>query len=171
MKKRIYIGKYLLFGILLLAGGISWLVWHFSADKRDEVKIRKVIYALAADLSKNNNESAAVALLKVKNVVNVFTDPVELAMDQYAYGPYDHDRLLSSVGRYRALLEEAEISVQDLQLEIIGDNQARGSFAGRFDGKTKSSMSEVIIKDVDIELVKIKNSWKIRSMRFIGVLH
>ena len=120
--KRIYIGKYLLLVALLRAGGIVAAVWHFTQEKRDEVRIQKLLYALADDLSKNPTESAATALLKVKAVTGAFAEPLLLSMDNYAQGSFDRERLLANVSRYRTMIAQAQVTIDDVNIKISGGN-------------------------------------------------
>lgn len=169
--KKMYFGKYIFAVLLLLALAAGAWYWYSSAEKRDEAIIAKLIDTLAADLSKNHKESTATALLKVKGIAGAFTDPMTLAMDRYAAGSYDRDRLLSSIGRYRTMIAQANVTASDITVEMTGKNSARAYFSGRFAGELKNSMSDTIVKDIEAELIKLDGRWLIRSMKFRNVLH
>ena len=169
--KRLYIGKYLLLAaVLLIAGGFA-LVYYLNAEKRDEAKIRTLLHTLAEDLSKNQQESAASSLLKIKSIANAFSDPASVAMDKYASGEFNNEQIISYAGKYRSLLQHAEVSVSDIQMSIQDKTSASGFFSGRFSGKTKSGMSDTIVKDIEAVFVKQNGKWQIKSIKFSNVLH
>lgn len=169
--KRIYLGKWIVLLVVILAVGGYFLYWHLTAEKRDEAKIAMLVTSLAENLSKSDKESTATALLKVKAVADAFASPMSLAMDKYAFGEYDRDRLLASMGRYRALVKQAAVTAADIKITITAPDQAAGYFSGRFEGSLKSGPGDVIIKDIDAEFVKIDGRWKIKSLKFTNVLH
>ena len=125
--KRVYIGKYLVLAAVLAATLAALLYWYITAEKRDEMLIKNVLTTLAADLSKSPSESTAAALLKVKGVAGAFAEPMTLAMDHYAAGSYDHERLLSSVGRYRAMVKQAAVTTSDITVELSDKTHAKVS--------------------------------------------
>ena len=168
--KKIYIGKYIFFLLLLLSAIGAWY-WYAVAGKSDEALIGKVITTLANDLSKNKQESTATALLKVKGIAGAFADPMTLAMAHYAAGEFDKERLLSSAGRYRAMIGKAQVSASDITVEITGKTQAKVYFSGKFSGVLKNGMSDSVIKDIEANLIKIDGKWLIKSMKFSNVLH
>jgi len=170
-KKRIYIGKYLLItGVVLLALA-AYLIWNLTQERRDEVRIKNLLYTLSADLSKTSDESAATALLKVRGVTGAFADPMLFAMDHYAQGSYDRERLLASVTRYRTTIAQAQVTADDVVIKITAPEAASGYFSGKFSGTLKNGMSDKIIKDIDVEFIKIDGKWKIKSLKFSNVLH
>ncbi len=169
--KRVYIGKYLVLAAVLAATLAALLYWYITAEKRDEMLIKNVLTTLAADLSKSPSESTAAALLKVKGVAGAFAEPMTLAMDHYAAGSYDHERLLSSVGRYRAMVKQAAVTTSDITVELSDKTHARVYFSGRFSGELKSGMSDTIVKDIEAEFIKTNKHWRIKSMKFRNVLH
>ena len=164
-------GKYIFALLLLPAVVIGALYWYSAAGKRDEVLIGSLIDTLATDLSKNKQESPATALLKVKGIAGAFADPMTFSMDHYAFGSYDRDRLLSSIGRYRTMVGQAAVTASDITVEIIEKNRAKVYFSGRFAGELKNGMSDTIVKDIEAESVKIDGRWLIKSMKFRSVLH
>ena len=168
--KKIYLGKYIFTVLLLLAAAGVWY-WYAVAGKSDEALIGKAIAALASDLSKNKQESTATALLKVKGIAGAFADPMTLGMDQYAFGSYDRERLLASIGRYRAMISRAEVTASDITVEMLDKEHAKVYFSGRFAGELKNGMSDTIVKDIEAESVKIDGKWLIKSMKFRSVLH
>ena len=170
-KQSINLARVIMIAILVLAGAGAFLFGYRWAEKRDEAQITELLTTLAANLSKTESESTAAALLKVKAVADVFADPMSLAMDKYAFGDYDRDRLLASMGRYRALVRTARVSASDIRITITASDKANGTFAGKFDGSLKSGPGDVIIKDIDAEFVKIDGRWKIKSLKFTNVLH
>ena len=157
--------------MLVLAGAGAFLFGYTLEDKRDEAAIKSLVAGLADNLSKTETESTASALIKVKAVADAFDDPMTLAMDKYAFGDYDRDRLLASMGRYRALVKSAKVSASDIRITITEKEKANGTFAGRFEGTLKSGPGDVIIKDIDAEFVKTDGRWKIKSLKFTNVLH
>lgn len=169
--KRVYIGKYLVLAAVLATALAALIYWYTAAEKRDEVRIKNVLTTLAADLSKTPSESTATALLKVKSIAGAFADPMTFAMDQYAAGSYDHDRLLSSVGRYRTMVKQAAVTASDITVELPEKTHAKVYFSGRFSGELKSGMSDTIVKDIEAEFIKINKHWRIKSMKFRNVLH
>lgn len=170
-KKRIYIGKYIVLALLILAvaGGIFY--WKYTRDHRDEVQIRKLIAELAQSLNKNSEESAAVAILKVKGIADSFVAPVDLQFGQYSTGTLDQEELLARAGRYRTMLADARVAVSDLVIVMQSPTQARLEFAGSFNGSTKNGMSHSVVKDIDGIAVKIDDRWKIKKLSFRDVLH
>ena len=171
MKKRIYIGKYLLLAIVILLSTAAGLFWYFSQEKRDEAQIRNLLHSLTENLSKSPDESAAAALLKVKTITGALADPMLFAMDHYAQGSYDRERILSSVTRYRTMIKTAKVSADDIVITVNSDSTATGFFSGKFVGELKNGMSDKIIKDIDAEFVKIDGKWKIKSLKFTNILH
>lgn len=169
--KRVYLGKYIVWGGVLLAGLAAFLFWSVTSAKSDEVLIRERLHALAGDLCKSEQESTAAALLKAQNIAGAFDEPMTLAMDNYAAGSYDHERLLASVGRYRAMVGKAQVSAADIIVEIISKERAQVHFSGRFAGELKNGISNNIIKDIEAEFIKIDGRWLIKSMIFRNVLH
>ncbi len=169
--KRLYIGKYLLLSAVLLLAGSFALFYYLNAEKRDEAKIRTLLHTLADDLSKNPQESAASSLLKIKSISNAFTDPASVSMDKYASGEFSNEQIISYAGKYRSLLRSAEVSVSDMQISIKDKTSANGFFSGRFSGKSKSGMSDTIVKDIEAVFVKQDGKWLIKSIKFSNVLH
>ena len=73
--KRIYLGKYIVLALLLLAAAAGGLYWYMTMEKRDEVLIKNMLNTLAEDLSKSDKESTATALLNdVWYINNKFTE-------------------------------------------------------------------------------------------------
>ena len=170
-KQRINLGQIIVITMLVLAGAGAFIFGYTLEDKRDEAAIKSLVTGLAENLSKNETESTASALLKVKAVADAFADPMTLAMDKYAFGDYDRERLLASMGRYRALVKSAKVSASDIRITITEKEKASGTFAGRFEGTLKSGPGDAIIKDIDAEFVKTEGRWKIKSLKFTNVLH
>ena len=170
-KQRINLGQIIVIAMLALAGAGAFLFGYTLEDKRDEAAIKSLVTGLADNLSKTETESTASALIKVKAVADAFADPMTLEMDKYAFGDYDRDRLLASIGRYRALVGSAKVTASDIRITITAKEKANGTFAGRFEGTLKSGPGDVIVKDIDAEFVKIDGRWKIKSLKFTNVLH
>ena len=170
-KVRINLGQIIVIIMLVLAGAGAFIFGYTLEDRRDEAEIKSLVTGLAENLSKTENESTASALIKVKAVADAFADPMTLAMDKYAFGDYDRERLLASMGRYRALVKSAKVSASDIRITIAEKEKASGTFAGRFEGTLKSGPGDVIIKDIDAEFVKTEGRWKIKSLKFTNVLH
>lgn len=169
--KRIYVGKYLLAAVLLVAAAAAF-VWRYGSNNNSpEMQIRLLLTELAGNLSKAPQESTATAMIKVKSIADAFADPVDVAMDRYAFGKYDREKMLSSLGRYRALVGSAVVAVDDINIEVTGPGTASCSFSGKFSGTLKSGSSEKLIRDVDVELIAIDGNWKIKKLKFTKVLH
>ena len=170
-KMRINLGQIIVITMLVLAGAGAFLFGYTLEERRDEAEIKSLVSGLADNLTQTETESTASALIKVKAVADAFADPMTLAMDKYAFGDYDRDRLLASMGRYRALVKSAKVSASDIRITITEKEKANGTFAGRFEGTLKSGPGDVIIKDIDAEFVKTEGRWKIKSLKFTNVLH
>lgn len=170
-KQPVNLARLIIIALLVLAGAGAFLFGYRWAEKRDEAQITESLTSLAVNLSKTESESTAAALLKVKAVADAFADPMSLAMDRYAFGDYDRDRLLASMGRYRALVRTAQVSASDIRVTLTAADKAAATFSGRFEGSLKSGPGDVIIKDIDAEFVKIDGRWKIKSLKFTNVLH
>ena len=171
MKKKIYIGKYLLVVFLLLCGLITYFIWYFTGHSRDEVLIEKLLSGLCEDMSKHPGENPAMALVQIKSAAGAFAYPVTLCMDKYINGSFDEETVIAYAGRLRAMLKEAEFQYSDLHLELLSPESARGFFSGSFEGCNKSGFFERIVKEVSIEFVKIDGQWKIKKVSFVNVLH
>ncbi|MBO5923576.1 MAG: hypothetical protein J6Q81_03595 [Lentisphaeria bacterium] len=169
--KQVYLGKYIFSAIVLLAILAGFLYFGIGLSKRDEVLIKERLTTLAGDMSKSDKESTATALLKVKGIAGAFADPMTLAMDHYAAGKFDKERLFSSVTRYRTMIGKARVSASDIIVKITDKEHAEVNFSGKFSGELKNGMSDTIIKDIEAELVKIDGKWLIKSMKFRNVLH
>ena len=169
--KRVYVGKYLLAAVLLLSAAAAFMWRYWSNNNSPETQIRLLLTELAGNLSKTPQESTATALVKVKSIADAFANPVDVAMDQYAFGKYDREKILSSLGRYRALIGSAVVMADDINIKITGPGTACGSFSGKFSGTLKSGSSEKLIRDVDVELIALDGKWKIKTLKFTKVLH
>ena len=110
MKKRLYIGKYLLSAgiVLLLSAGIVF--WYIFEEKREENKVLKVVNTLAEDVSKNSTENPAAALLKLKSVADAFDYPAGISVGKNFSAEYEREALLSALTRYRALLQSLNLT-------------------------------------------------------------
>ena len=169
--KRISPVKAVFSAVILLAAAAAVVCCCINIAKRDEVLIRERLHTLAGDLSKSDRESTASALIKVKGIAGAFTNPMTMAMDNYASGSYDHERLLASAGRYRSMIAASQVAAADITVEMIGKDRAKVYFTGRFSGTLKNGMSDTIIKDIEAELIKTDGRWLIGSMKFRNVLH
>ena len=92
-KMRINLGQIIVITMLVLAGAGAFLFGYTLEERRDEAAIKSLVTGLADNLSKTETESTASALIKVKAVADAFADPMTLAMDKYAFGDYDRDRV------------------------------------------------------------------------------
>ena len=169
--KRIYLGKIIFAVIILLAVTAITVYCCITLSRRDEVIIKERLHTLADDLSKSAKESTATALLKVKGISGAFAYPMTLAMDNYAQGSYDHERLLSSAGRYRTMISTVQVTASDIIVEIAGKDRAKVYFSGRFAGTLKNGINDTIIKDIEADLIKLDGKWLIKSIKFRNVLH
>lgn len=170
-RKKLYIGKYIPMILLLISALTLGSIWLFTREKRDEAKLLDTLETLAEDLSKNPNESAAAALIKVKSAASAFAYPADIAMGKYVAGSYDEEKMLASIGRYRSFIKTAKISVNDPEIITIQENYAQIIFSGKFSGTTKNSLSETVINDVTVDFIRLNGQWKIKSARFSQVLH
>ena len=169
--KKIYIGKYLLAAFLLLGCLITYFIWQFTGDSRDEALIERVLTNLCKDMSKESGENPALALVKIKSAAGAFDYPVTLSMEKYVNGSFNEESVIAHAGRLRAMLNEAEFQYSDLHLELLSPESARGFFSGCFEGYNKSGFLERVVKDVSIEFVKIDGQWKIKQVEFVNILH
>ena len=168
--QKIYLGKYIVPAILLTVCTLSVLSWYWGREKRDEILIRSLIGELAEDLSKTPQESTTQSLLKVKNIADAFNSPADIVMDIYAAGSFDSEQLFNHATRYRTMLQTASVSVDNINITVIDENNASGYFSGSFSGTTKNGLSDRIVKDIEVDLIKVNNKWKIKSLKFSNVL-
>ena len=171
MKKKVYIGKYLVLAAILLLTAGGALYWYLTQEKRDEAKIIRHLQTLASDLNKSPDENPAVTLVKLKSCSEAFDFPCTVTFGNSQNGEYDKEAFTSSLGRFRALFKDMQISISDIQVELIDPNNARALFAGYYTLQSKLGSRHSDSNDVTAELVKGDRGWLIKSLHFSKVLH
>ena len=170
MKKRLYIGKYLLSAgiVLLLSAGIVF--WYIFEEKREENKVLKVVNTLAEDVSKNSTENPAAALLKLKSVADAFDYPAGISFGKNFSAEYEREALLSALTRYRATLQRINLTLSDQSVEI-SENTAVVQFSLQYALEDKAaSFRRTDVCDGSCLLVKKDGLWKIKNLQFSKIL-
>ncbi len=148
--------------VFLILGGISF--WYLTRDS-EELKIKRIVHALCSLTSKPENESAAMGALKISKSDEVFAPKCRFEFKYEMFsGNYTPREITANLARYWAMFQWSAVTMSDLQILEVNQENASAVFTGFLNGVTAGNKKIEEARDLYCKFIKTDGNWRISEL-------
>lgn len=155
--------------IVPFAAVLIFLVFYFRGP---EYRIRKNLTALEGLLTKSPDELPIASLGRAGRVGTFFTEDCSITVGDPVPDIRGNSQLVAIVYRARQSFHRADVNFADISISVTDKNNAELTLTPTATVYEQGSlMGRVEAWEVELTMVKINGSWKIKKVTAIETLH
>ncbi len=151
--------------ILAITLSITYVGYNWYMRNTPEAKVRRLINNLSYYASRPVADKLPTMIMKNQGFGELFAPQSRLEFRaEMLNGHYTPQGLISWISRTRMYFKSLKLTIEDIEIDIISETEARAYFTGRATGVTKSGYDIDEVRDIESRIEKIDGNWKFKSL-------